>query len=112
MAAVGEALKASDAVAVTMFELLHNMRHRKLTRHEKEVRGFFRQLRVLPLDDEGAEEAARMMGGLLRAGRQADALDVLMAGTAAANAAEKIIAADADFAEIGKVSDLKVEVIG
>jgi predicted nucleic acid-binding protein len=94
-----------------MFEILHPIHHRKLTRHEKYVRGFFRQLRVLPLDAESAEEAARMMGGLLRVGRQVNALDVLIAGTAVANAADKIITSDSDYEQIAMVSDLKVEIL-
>ena len=114
VSAVDSALKSSGAVGistVSMFEILHPIHHRKMTRHEKEVRGFFRQLRVLPLDAEGAEEAARMMGGLLRAGRQVNALDVLIAGAAAASAADKIVSSDGDYEEIAKVSDLKVEIL-
>ena len=114
VSAVEAALKGSGSVGistVSMFEILHPIHHRKLTRHEKHVRGFFRQLRVLPLDDKGAEEAARMMGGLLRTGRQVNALDVLIAGTAAASAADRIISSDRDYEEIAKVSDLKVEIL-
>ena len=114
VSAVESALKGSGSVGistVSMFEILHPIHHRKLTRHEKEVRGFFRQLRVLPLDAEGAEEAARVMGGLLRVGRQVNALDVLIAGAAVASAADKIVSSDGDYEEIAKVSGLKVEVL-
>jgi predicted nucleic acid-binding protein len=112
--AVEAALKGSDAVGistVSIFEMLHPIYHRKMARHERHVRGFFRQLRVLPLDTAGAEAAAKIMGGLLRAGKAVNALDVLIAGTAAANVAEKVVSSDRDFLEIAKVSDLEVEII-
>ena len=37
------------------------------------------------------------MGSLLRIGQQVNALDVLIAGTAVANGAEKIISKDRDY---------------
>jgi predicted nucleic acid-binding protein len=115
VSAVASALTASDAVGIStisMFEILHPIQRRKLARHEKQVRGFFRQLRVLPFDPHGAEEAAKMMGNLLRIGKQVNALDVMIAGTTAASSVEKIISTDRDYEEIGKVSDLRVEVLG
>jgi predicted nucleic acid-binding protein len=114
VSAVASALTASHAVGIStisMFEILHPIQHRKLAKHEKQVRGFFRQLRVLPFGPDGAEEAAKMMGNLLRVGRQVNALDVMIAGTAAASAVEKIISTDRDYEEIAKVSDLKVEIL-
>ena len=93
------------------YQILHPIHHRKLQRHEKKVRGFFGQLRILELDSDGAEEAAKMMGALLRIGRQVNALDVLIAGTAAANAAEKVLSTDRDYEQIAKVSDLEVEIL-
>ena len=52
-----------------------------------------------------------MMGGLMRVGSQVNALDVLIAGTAVASAADRIISSDSDYEEIAKVSDLKVEIL-
>ncbi|TLX97119.1 MAG: type II toxin-antitoxin system VapC family toxin [Thaumarchaeota archaeon] len=63
------------------------------------------------LDSDAAEEAAKIMGSLLRIGQQVNALDVLIAGTAVANGAEKIISKDRDYEKIAKVSDLKLEIL-
>jgi hypothetical protein len=52
-----------------------------------------------------------MMGGLLRVGRQVNALDVLIAGTAVANTADKIITSDSGYEQLAMVSDLKVEML-
>jgi len=114
VSAIESTLKGSDNVGITtvsVFEILQRIHHRKLQRHEKTVRGFFGQLRTLELDSEGAEEAAKMRGALLRIGRQVNALDVLIAGTAAANAAEKVLSTDRDYEQIAKVSDLEVEIL-
>ena len=114
VSAVESALEGSGSVGistVSMFEILHPIYHRKLVRHEKEVRGFFRELRVLPLDAEAADEAARVMGGLLRVGRKVNPLDVLIAGAALASSADKIISSDGDFQDIAKVSDLKADIL-
>jgi len=51
------------------------------------------------------------MGSLLRIGQQVNALDVLIAGTAVAKGAEKIISKDRDYEKIAKVSDLKLEIL-
>jgi predicted nucleic acid-binding protein len=52
------------------------------------------------------------MGSLLRIGQPVNALDVLIAGTAVSNGAEKILSRDKDFETVAKVSDLKVEILG
>ena len=70
------------------------------------VRSFVHQLRILPLDSDAAEESARIMGSLLRIGQPVNALDVLIAGTALSNGAEKIISTDRDYGTIARVSDL------
>ena len=68
-------------------------------------------MRLLPLDSDAAEEAAKIMGSLLRIGSPVNALDVLIAGTAVANGAEKIISEDRAYEKIAKVSDLKLEIL-
>jgi predicted nucleic acid-binding protein len=50
------------------------------------------------------------MAKLLSSGKAVNALDVLIAGIAIANGAEKIATRDGDFEEISKVTELKVHV--
>ena len=114
VSAVEAAVKSSDSVGistVSMIELLHPIYHRKMERQEKEVKAFFHRLRVLPLDDSAAAESAKIMGGLLRIGEAVNALDVMIAGTAVANGADRMLTSDRDFESIAKVSQLKVEVL-
>jgi len=56
-------------------------------------------------------KAAKIMGGLMRIGQSVNALDVLIAGTAVANGAEKLLSGDRDYQRIFKVSDLKLEIV-
>jgi predicted nucleic acid-binding protein len=103
---IDSAQRTGDSIgisAVSLFELLHPLHHRKLDAQEKIVRSFVHQLRLLPLDAEAAEESARIMGSLLRIGKPVNALDVLIAGTAVSSGAEMIIAADRDYEQISKV---------
>ncbi len=97
--------------SVSLFELLHPLHHRKLDAQEKIVKSFVHQLRLLPLDSNAAEESAKIMGSLFRMGQPVNALDVLIAGTAVATGAEKLISRDRDYEKIAKVSDLKVEIV-
>lgn len=111
---IRSALRASDSVGistVSLFELLHPIRYRKLDKHERIVKSFVRQLKVLPLDAEAAEEGAEIMGSLMRIGQPVNALDVLIAGTGIANGAEKLLSSDRDYEKISKVSDLKLELV-
>jgi predicted nucleic acid-binding protein len=104
----------SDSIgmsSLSLFELLHPLRHRKLEEQERAVRSFVHQLSLLALDSEAADESAEIMGALLRIGQPVNALDVLIAGTAIANGAEMILSNDEDFQKIAKVSDLKLEII-
>jgi len=96
---------------VSLFELIHPLRHRKLDEQVRQVRSFIHQLNLLPLDSDAADESAEIMGSLLRVGQPANALDVLIAGTALSNGVGLILSKDGDFEKIGKVSDLKVEII-
>lgn len=102
---------AIGLTSVSLFELLHPLRHRKLREEERKVRSFAHQLSLLVLDSEAADESAEIMGSLMRAGQSVNALDVFIAGTAVANGAENLLSYDDDFQKISKVSDLKVEII-
>ena len=115
VSAVRSALEATDSIGistVSLFELLHPIYHRKLERHGRLVKSFVHQMRLLPLDAAGAEESAKIMGSLLKIGQAVNALDVLIAGTAVANGAEKLVSADRDYEKIAKVSDIKLEIVG
>jgi predicted nucleic acid-binding protein len=63
---------------------------------------------VLGFDRNAAEEASDIMGRLLSLGTSVNSMDVLIAGIAAANGAEKIVSRDSDFISIGKVSKFDV----
>jgi len=99
------------ATTVSLFELLSPIYHRRLRREEKVLRAFGRQAMLLSLDFHGAEEAAKIMGSLLRLGRPINALDVLICGIAISNNADQILTSDRDFEEIGKVASIKIELI-
>lgn len=57
------------------------------------------------------EESDDIRGSLLRIGKHSDALDFLMAGTAVANGAEKLVSGNRDFGTMAAVTDLNVEII-
>lgn len=97
--------------AVTLFELLSPIRHRRLRREEKVVRAFARQAVLLELDVGAAEEASTIMGALLRIGRPVNTLDVLISGIAVSNNAKRIVTSDEDFEVIGKVADIQIQMI-
>ncbi len=96
---------------ISLFELVHPLRHRKLAEQERLVRSFVHQLSLLALDSAAANESAEIMGSLLRVGQPVNALDVLIAGTAVANGVEMVLSNDEDFEKIANVSDLKVEIL-
>lgn len=97
--------------SVTVFELLHPVHHRKMFEQERIIKSFLHELLLLPLDSASAEESARIMGALLKIGQPVNALDVLIAGTAVANGAERIISRDKDYDKIAKVSSIKVDIL-
>jgi tRNA(fMet)-specific endonuclease VapC len=96
---------------VSAFELLYPIHHRKLFEQERVIKSFLHQLSVLSFDSASAEESAKIMGSLLKAGQPVNALDVLIAGTAVANGAESMVSMDRDYDKIAKVSDLRVEIL-
>lgn len=114
VSAVRSALAEKEIVgvsALSLFELLHPIYHRKLEKQGRAVKSFISQTKLLSLDGSGAEESAKIMGSLLRIGEAVNALDVLIAGTALANGARKLLSADRDYEKISKVSDLKIELV-
>ena len=108
------ALRSTDSVGistVSMFELLHPIYHRRLEKQERILWAFVHQLRLLPFDADASESSGRIMGGLMRIGQPVNTLDVMIAGTAEAYGAEKLLSNDSDYETISKVSDLEVEIV-
>lgn len=114
VSAVQRAQGSADSVgfaAVSLFELLNPIYHRKLQSQERAVKSFAHQLRLFPFDAAAAEESAKIMGSLLRMGQPLNALDVMIAGTASANGAEELISLDEDFGKLARVTGMKIKVV-
>ncbi len=96
---------------ISVFELLSPIFHRRLSEEERTLRAFFRQTTVLSLDARSSEEAAKIMGALLRIGKPINTLDVLVCGIGLANGVDGIITKDRDFKEAEKVAELNVRLV-
>ena len=102
--------KDSDVTTtvITYYEILSGIKHRKARKEEQFFRRFFSEIDILDFDLKAAEEASDIMGRLLSLGIPVNSKDVLIAGIAIVNGAEKIASRDRDFISIGKVSNLDV----
>ncbi len=99
-----------DEVAITTItyhEILTGLKRKKSKKEEKFFKRFFSEVKVLPFDIKAAEESSSIAAKLIAVGREVNALDILIAGIAVANGAEKIITRDPDFEEVAKVSDIE-----
>ncbi len=65
-------------------------------------------MKILDFDMRAAEKAGESMAHLLTQGNPVNTLDVLIAGTAFTNGAERLISRDRDFEKISQVSELAV----
>ncbi len=65
-------------------------------------------MKILDFDMRAAEKAGEIMAHLLTQGNPVNTLDVLIAGTAITNGAERLISRDRDFEKISQVSELAV----
>jgi tRNA(fMet)-specific endonuclease VapC len=74
------------------------------------MRRFFSDIKILDLGIKASEESSEVMARLLSIGKTVNTLDVLIAGIAITNGADKIVSRDKDFLEIGKVTGLEIEV--
>jgi predicted nucleic acid-binding protein len=92
---------------ITYHEILSGIKHKKAKKEEMFFRRFFSKIKILEFDLNAAERSSEIMADLLIAGRPVNTLDVLIAGIAIANGAEKIATRDKDFMEISKVSLLE-----
>ncbi|ADC65192.1 PilT protein domain protein [Ferroglobus placidus DSM 10642] len=93
---------------ITYHEILTGLKRKRSKKEEKFFKRFFSEVRILPFDVKAAEESSNIAAKLLAMGREINVLDVLIAGIALANGAEKIITRDSDFEEIAKLSDIEV----
>lgn len=100
-----------DDVAVTTItyhEILAGLKRKRSKKEEKFFKRFFSEVKTLPFDVKAAEESSSIAARLMAIGREVNALDILIAGIAIANGADKIITRDTDFEEIAKVSDVGI----
>ncbi len=93
---------------ITYHEIMVGLKRRRGKKEERFFRRFFSEIKILPFDVKAAEESSSIAARLVAVGKEINALDVLIAGIAIANGAEKIITRDQDFEEIAKVSDIEV----
>ena len=102
----------SDIVTtvITYHEILSGIKHKKAKKEEIFYRRFFADIKVLDFDLRAGEESSEIMARLLSQGKIVNTLDVLIAGIAVTNGADKIVSRDKDFIEISKVTGLEVEV--
>ncbi len=93
---------------VTFHEIMSGVKHKKVKKEERFFRRFFSETPVLDFDLRAAEKSSEIMGILLTMGKPVNALDVLIAGIAVTNGADKIASADKRFDEISKVTGLEI----
>lgn len=102
----------SDAATtvITYHEILSGIKHKKAKKEEAFYRRFFSDIKVLDFDLKASEESSDIMARLLSLGKLVNTLDVLIAGIAITNGADKIVSRDKDFLEISRVTGLEIEV--
>lgn len=93
---------------ISCYEIFAGINHRKSEREEQFFRRFFSGMEILDFDMRAAEKAGVIMGRLLGQGTPVNTLDVLIAGTAITNGAERLISRDRDFEKISHVSELAI----
>jgi len=93
---------------VTYHEIMVGLKRRKSKKEEKFFKRLFSEVKILQFDVKAAEESSSIAARLMAIGREVNALDILIAGIAIANGADKIITRDPDFEEIAKVSDVDI----
>jgi hypothetical protein len=104
-----EIIKSDVATTVIAYhEILSGIKHRKAKREERFFRRFFAEIKVFDFDLNAAEKSSEIMARLLMVGKSVNALDVLIAGIALVNGADRIATRDEDFMEISKISELEV----
>ena len=98
----------SATTMISCYEIFAGVNHRKARREEQFFRRFFSEMEILDFDMRAAEKAGEIMAQLLTQGTPVNTLDVLIAGTAITNGAERLISRDRDFEKISQVSELAI----
>ncbi len=93
---------------ISCYEIFAGINHRRSEGEEQFSRRFFAGMEILDFEIRAAEKAGVIMGHLLSRGTPVNTLDVLIAGTAITNGAERLISRDRDFEKISQVSELAV----
>ena len=93
---------------VTFHEIMSGVKHKKVKKEERFFRRFFSDTPVLDFDLKSAEKSSEIMADLFTIGKPVNALDVLIAGIAVTNGADKIASTDKRFDEISKVTGLEI----
>ena len=93
---------------ITFYEIMSGIKHKKVRKEERFFRRFFSETPVLDFDLRAAEKSSEIMADLLTMGKPVNALDVLIAGIAMTNGADKIASTDKRFDEISRVTGLEI----
>ena len=106
---IGEFVGEDTATTmISCYEIFAGVNHRKAKREEQFFRRFFSEMEIFDFDMRAAEKAGEIMAQLLTQGTPVNTLDVLIAGTAITNGAERLISRDRDFEKISQVSELAI----
>ena len=93
---------------ITYHEIMVGLKRKRSKREEKFFRRLFSEVKILPFDTKAAEESSSIAARLMAIGKEINALDILIAGIAIANGADRIITRDTDFKEVAKISDIDI----
>ena len=88
VARFGEYTKHFDHITfsiVTYYEILSGLKHRDAHRQLAAFLDFSAEQRILPLNQEAADQAARLYAATRKAGTPVDDIDILIAGIALAH---------------------------
>jgi tRNA(fMet)-specific endonuclease VapC len=96
------------STVVTYHEIFSGIKHRRARAEEKFFRRFFSNTHILCLDIQAAERSSEIMARLLNLGVPVNAFDVLIAGIAVSNGAERLVTKDRDFEKIAMVAEIEV----
>lgn len=96
------------STVITYYEIFSGLKHRKVRAEERFFKRLFSDIPILSLDVAAAEKSSDIMAMLLSLGMPINSLDVLIAGIAVANGAEKLVTRDRDFENIAKVTKIGV----
>lgn len=93
---------------VTYHEIMVGLKRKRSKKEEKFFKRLFSEVKILPFDIKAAEESSSIAARLMAIGKEINALDILIAGIAIANGADRIITRDTDFKEVAKISDIDI----